>query len=113
MMDKNEELKTWRTATIVAMAVVVLLSGVNGALLDTGFGDVIELLIGMAFGVIAVGVAALLISGLRRLLGSVPAMAVAGIGGALLALWLLYSQGHQQAQTRLRRHLALLIAARR
>jgi dienelactone hydrolase len=83
----------WRAAAIAAMAVVVLLSGVNGALLDTGLGNVAEFLTGAAFGLVAVVVAAVSIAGIHRLLAGVPAFAIAGTGGALLALWLLLENG--------------------
>jgi dienelactone hydrolase len=81
--------RAWRAAANAAMVAVVLVSGVNGALLDTGLGNVIEFIIGAAFGLAAVVVAVGLIAGLQRLLFGVPALAVAAIGGALLALWLL------------------------
>ena len=85
----NRKNKAWRAAAISAMAVVVFISAVNGALLDTGLGNAVEFLIGAAFGFAAVLGSAALVAGLLRLVGGVPAFAAAGISGALLALWLL------------------------
>jgi dienelactone hydrolase len=81
--------RAWRAATMAAIAAVVLASGINGALLDTGLGNGIEFLVGAAIGLVAVLVSVGLIAGLQRLLGGVPALAFAGVSGALLALWFL------------------------
>ena len=89
MIDMKSMHPAWRAAAIAAVAAVVLVSGINGALLDTGFGNVIEFTSGAVIGVAAVLVSVAVIAGLLRLLGVIPAVAVAGIGGALLALWLL------------------------
>jgi hypothetical protein len=79
----------WRVTAIAAGLTVVLMSGINGALLDTGSGNVLEFIIGALFGLIAVSVFALVVTGLVRLIGGMPMIAVAMIGGALLALWFL------------------------
>jgi dienelactone hydrolase len=79
----------WRATAIAAGLTVVLMSGINGVLLDTGFGNVLEFIIGASFGLLAVAVFALIVTALVRLIGAMPATAVAVIAGALLALWFL------------------------
>ncbi|NIO41746.1 MAG: hypothetical protein GTO41_17160, partial [Burkholderiales bacterium] len=86
---KNTAETFWRVAAIAAAVAVVLMSGINGVLLDTGLGNALEFLIGVVFGLVAVSVCALVLKGVSRLIAAMPAFAVALIGGALFALWYL------------------------
>jgi hypothetical protein len=49
----------WRATVIGAGVTVVLMSGINGELLDTGFGNVLKFIIGALFGLVAVSVFAM------------------------------------------------------
>ncbi|MDX1405895.1 MAG: hypothetical protein R3192_15225 [Woeseiaceae bacterium] len=79
----------WKAAAIGAAVAVVLMSAVNAALMNTGFGNVLEIVIGVVFAVIALAVFTLVVSGITRMFAAVPDYAVAVLVGALLALWFL------------------------
>jgi dienelactone hydrolase len=81
----------WRVTAITAGLTVVLMSGINGALMDTGVGNVLEFIIGALFGSVAVLIFALFVAGLIWLIAGMPLNAIVVIGGALLALWYLNS----------------------
>ena len=79
----------WKAAAIAAAITVILMSGINGALLDTGAGNLVEFVLGALFGLVAVllfSAAAALILYIASL---APVIAVAIIAGAVLALWYL------------------------
>jgi hypothetical protein len=65
------------------------MSGINGVLLETGFGNVLEFIFGVLFGLVAVSVFAVIVAGFIGLAGGIPTSAVAILFGAVLALWYL------------------------
>jgi dienelactone hydrolase len=79
----------WRVAAIAAGCAVLLMSGINGVLLETGFGNVLEFIFGVLFGLVAVSVFAVIVAGFIGLAGGIPTSAVAILFGAVLALWYL------------------------
>jgi len=88
-MQNHPVRKFWRVVAIAAGLVVVLMSGVNGALLDSALGNAFEFVIGVLFGLLAITVFGLAVAGVARAIRGVPSRAVVLIGGALLALWFL------------------------
>jgi hypothetical protein len=89
----------WAVASAVAAATVLLLSGIQAALMDTGYGNAAEFLLGVLFATLTLAVffalSAVALPGLRRL--PVPTLALTG--SALLALWFLYSHGPSELLT--------------
>jgi hypothetical protein len=72
------------------------MSGINGVLLETGFGNVLEFIFGVLFGLVAVSVFAVIVAGFIGLAGGIPTSAVAILFGAVLALWYLSENSWQQ-----------------
>ncbi len=71
-MDQTQEKIAeifWRVTPIAAGFTVVLMSGINGALLDTGFGNALEFTVGALFGLLAVTVFAFVVATVTRLIG--------------------------------------------
>ena len=98
-MDQTQEKIAeifWRVTAIAAGFTVVLMSGINDALLDTGFGNALEFTVGALFGLLAVTVFAFVVATVIRLIGGMPTIAVTLIGGALLALWYLSANSPEE-----------------
>jgi len=83
----------WSIVSATTAATVIAMSGVNVALMDTGQGNPVELALGLALGVAAVALAAVLVWIFLGTLLRLPLAAASAIGGAVLALWILKANG--------------------
>lgn len=79
----------WKAAAIAAAVALILMSGVNGALLDTGIGNALEFVIGALIGLVAALVFTAITALILHTCSRAPVAAVAIISGVLLALWYL------------------------
>ena len=76
-----------RAATIGLFAAIVLMAAVRGALMDTGLGNLVELLLGGLVGAVVVIIAALIVAAMRLLAHRVPELLAWALGVAVLAMW--------------------------
>ncbi|WP_439107391.1 hypothetical protein, partial [Congregibacter sp.] len=86
-------MSTWSISSAAAVATVALMSAVNVALMDTGLGNALEFLLGLGLGLAVVLAASLVVGVIAKGIGTLPTMALSSIGGAVLALWYLKSNG--------------------
>ncbi len=94
-MSKQQESGSafWKAAGGAAAVVVVVFAGISGALANTGFGNIVEFVVGALLGVAALGFFASIAKLLIALLRSVPSYALVAFAGALAALALIRTNG--------------------
>jgi dienelactone hydrolase len=83
----------WSVSSLAAATTVIVMSAINVALMDTGLGNALELLMGLALGIAVVAIATLVIYLVFAGIRGMPLAAVSVIGGALLTIWVLKKNG--------------------
>ncbi|WOJ94352.1 hypothetical protein R0135_04115 [Congregibacter variabilis] len=83
----------WSVSSLAAASTVIVMSGVNVALMDTGLGNILEFLLGAVLGLTAIALATLIVGLITAGIQGIPLAAVSVIGGATLAVWALKENG--------------------